>query len=124
MKLSDVPVSVVLGSSPIESEVAELLGRAAQNKPFTHSAPIEGMPVSGRIFSTEAFANMVPLPNPSVGDDIARQLILLTEQNGARYDPPSRAGSRGWQIARAAIGGNPAAIAWAVWCVQDDRNYA
>lgn len=118
MKLADIPVSAVLGCSDSEAELAQLLGRIAENEQFTHSAPIEGTSVSGRIFSTERLPEMFPLPQPSTGDDIALQLMLLTQHSGARYDPVSSTKHKGWQISRALINAKPVAIAWATWCTR------
>ncbi|MDB5238285.1 MAG: hypothetical protein JWM46_555 [Candidatus Kaiserbacteria bacterium] len=121
MNVADIPASSDIGSSRLMAKLAVMLNTAVDGKRFTHSAPIEGMRVSGRIFSVGAHHDMVPFHQPNSAEDVADELMALTDQDGARYDPASgNIGEyRGWRIATTFLEGNPAAIAWATWCSND-----
>ncbi len=115
-ELADLGPSEEVITSANPTELAEALQKILNgSQSFPHYDIVRGGLGSIRLLLQKPFGESVSVPQGQAGI-LARELMQLTQENGARYPATSKNNQKkGWRIRKTVIEGMPAAIAEAAW---------
>ena len=117
-ELADIGQAQEIAASDDPVELSNALQSILNSsRRFTHYDIVRGGMGSVRLFLQQPFGESIDLPeSSSEAGSIARELIQLRNEGGARYpDKPCADREQGWRIRKIEIQGKPAAIAEAAW---------